>query len=72
MTTSYLLALLQLGAFLLYSLDANPCTPATVLTKVLDYKNKMSSVLFFMYQLCEKYFKPITIQHLYNLLTKLT
>ena len=35
----------------------------TVLIKVLDYKIKVHSLLFFMYHLCEKYYKPITVQH---------
>ena len=55
------------GTFLVCALLANPCMPAvvlpTVLIKVLDYKIKMSSLLFFMYHLCEKYYKLIIIQY---------
>ena len=65
---SHLLSLLQWVTLLACSLDASPCVPAIVpyycTFKVLHFKDVFFIfVCFFMYYLCEKYYKPITVQH---------
>ena len=65
-TISHLLSVLQAVTSLACSLDASPCMPVVVLFKILNYKFKnvlCFLCLFFMYYLCGKYYKPITIQY---------
>ena len=68
-TISHLLSLLQSVTHLICSLNASPCIPAilyctTVLIKVLYYKNVFCILcLSFVHYLCEKYYKPITVQY---------
>ena len=61
-TISHLLSLLQSVTLLACSLDTSPCMPAVVL--YCKIKNVFFIFcLFFMYYLCEKYYKSITVQY---------
>ena len=80
-TISHLLSLLQSVTLLAFSLDASPVCWltyfTTVLSKVLYCKIKNISFIFcvcffFMYYLCEKYYKPITVWHRISWIHRLT
>ena len=62
-TISHLLSLLLAVTLLACLLSVSPCVPGAVLSKVLyhNIKNVFFIFLFFMYCLCEKYYKPISV-----------
>ena len=69
---SHLLSLLQSVTLLACSLGASPCVPAVVLhyctsqdsvCKIKNISFVLCVCLLFMYYLCAKYYKPITVQY---------
>ena len=60
---SHLSSLLQLVTLPACSLDASCCTILLYFSRYFKIKNVLFFCLFFVYYLCEKHYKAITVQH---------